>query len=51
MRLPDSKTGAKVIYLNEPAVDILRSLPRLANNLFVIPGDQVGAPCGAIDRV
>jgi integrase len=51
LRLPDSKTGAKVIYLNEPAVDILRSLPRLANNLFVIPGDRVGAPCGAIDRV
>ena len=37
LRLPDSKTGAKVIYLNEPALDILRLLPRLANNLCVIP--------------
>ena len=51
LRLPDSKTGAKVIYLNEPALDILRSLPRLANNLYVIPGNRVGAPSGAIDRV
>jgi integrase len=51
LRLPDSKTGAKVIYLNEPALDILRALPRLANNLYVIPGTRVGAPSGAIDRV
>jgi site-specific recombinase XerD len=51
LRLPDSKTGAKVIYLNEPALDILRSLPRLADNLYVIPGNRVGAPSGAIDRV
>jgi integrase len=50
LRLPDSKTGAKVIYLNEPALDIIRSLPRLSNNLFVIPGNRVGAPSGAIDR-
>jgi site-specific recombinase XerD len=51
LRLPDSKTGAKVIYLHAPALDILRSLPRLANNLYVIPGNRVGAPSGAIDRV
>lgn len=50
MRLPDSKTGAKVIYLNDPALDIIRSLPRLSNNLYVIPGNRVGAPSGAIDR-
>ena len=51
LRLPDSKTGAKVIYLNEPALDILRLLPRFANNLYVIPGNRVGAQSGAIDRV
>ena len=51
LRLPDSKTGAKVIYLNEPALDIIRSIPRLSTNLYVIPGNQVGAPSGAIDRV
>ena len=26
LRLPDSKTGAKVIYLNEAALDIIRPL-------------------------
>jgi integrase len=50
LRLPDSKTGAKVIYLNEPALDIIQSLPRLSDNLYVIPGNRVGAPSGAIDR-
>jgi integrase len=50
LRLPDSKTGAKVIYLNDPALDIIRSLPRLSNNLYVIPGTRVGAASGAIDR-
>jgi integrase len=50
LRLPDSKTGAKVIYLNEPALDIIRSLPRLSGNLYVIAGNRVGAPSGAIDR-
>jgi integrase len=51
LRLPDSKTGAKIIYLNEPALDIIRSLPQLSNNLYVIPGNRVGARSGAIDRV
>jgi integrase len=50
LRLPDSKTGAKVIYLNEPALDIIQSLPRLSNNLYVIPGNRVGAASGAINR-
>jgi integrase len=50
LRLPDSKTGAKVIYLNDPALDIIRSLPRLSNNLYLIPGNRVGSPSGAIDR-
>ena len=51
LRLPDSKTGAKVIYLNEAALDIIRPLPRLSNNLYVIPGSRARAPSGAIDRV
>jgi integrase len=51
LRLPDSKTGAKVIYLNEPALDIIRALPRLSNNLYVIPGNRIGARSGAIDKV
>jgi hypothetical protein len=34
-----------------PALDIIRALPRRSNNLFVIPGNRIGAPSGAIDRV
>jgi integrase len=42
LRLPDSKTGQKVIFLSEPAIDILASIPRLANNPFVIVGGKEG---------
>lgn len=41
--LPDSKTGQKQIILNEPAAEVLRSLPRLAGNPFVIIGRRAGA--------
>jgi len=43
LRLPDSKTGAKVIYLNAPALQILTDLPRLEGNPFVICGRREGA--------
>jgi len=43
LRLPDSKTGAKVIYLNAPALQILTDLPRLEGNPFVICGKREGA--------
>jgi integrase len=47
LRLPDSKTGAKVIYLNAPAREVLRELPRMAYSLRVIPamrGDNARTP-------
>ena len=37
LNLPDSKTGAKVVYLGKPAMDMLRLLPRLPANPWVIP--------------
>jgi integrase len=40
--LPDSKTGRKTIHLNEPALVVLASLPRLADNPFVICGAKRG---------
>ena len=43
LRLPDSKTGAKVIYVNAPALQILSDLPRLEGNPFVICGKREGA--------
>lgn len=40
--LPDSKTGQKPLHLNDGAIDVLASLPRLANNPFVIFGHRHG---------
>ena len=38
LRLPDSKTGAKVIPLGAPALELLASLPRVEGNPHVLPG-------------
>lgn len=43
IRLPDSKTGRKSIYLNAPALEILANVPRVDGNPFVICGDKLGA--------
>jgi integrase len=43
LRLPDSKTGAKVIHLNAPAREVLAGLPRVAGNPHVIVGAKEGA--------
>lgn len=51
LRLPDSKTGAKVILLNEAALEVIQSLPRVANNLHVIPGVRDGARLVGIDKI
>lgn len=42
LRLPDSKTGAKVVHLSPAAVDVLERLPRIAGNPFVIVGAKTG---------
>ncbi|MCB1483721.1 MAG: site-specific integrase [Hyphomicrobiaceae bacterium] len=41
--LSDSKTGKKPLALNAPAVDVLTSLPRFANNPYVIVGHRYGS--------
>jgi integrase len=43
LRLPDSKTGAKLIYLNEPAIKLLQTMPRMEGNPHVIAGKKEGA--------
>lgn len=43
IRLPDSKTGAKTIYLSPPAMQVLASLPRYEDNPHVICGLKKGA--------
>lgn len=42
LRLEDSKTGARVVYLNELAQDVLRALPHVEGNPFVVPGWKKG---------
>jgi integrase len=50
LRLPDSKTGAKTVHLNAPALEILASLPRIAGNAHVIPGERPGAHLVNIEK-
>lgn len=44
VRLPDSKTGAKTIYLSAPAMQVLSTIPRLDGNAHVICGQKTGSP-------
>ena len=43
LRLPDSKTGAKVVHLGGPAVAVLRGVPRFGGNPWVIAGRRPGS--------
>lgn len=42
LRLPDSKTGAKKVYLGEAALEILSNIERVENNPYVIVGNKEG---------
>lgn len=44
IHLPDSKTGAKPVYLSAAARKILSSLPHITGNPYIIPGEKDGAP-------
>lgn len=43
LRLSDSKTGKKLVYLSTVAVDLLKKVPQLENNPYVICGEKKGA--------
>ena len=43
LNLPDSKTGAKVVHIGRPAVDVLRRIPALPGNPWIITGKNPGA--------
>lgn len=43
LHLPDSKTGAKVIALSREAREILKTIPRVKGNPYIIPGRIKGA--------
>ena len=42
LRLPDSKSGAKVVHLGQPAVDLLCDAQRIDGNPWVIAGTLPG---------
>ena len=42
LRLPDTKTGAKVVHLGEPAIAVLRDIQRQDDNPWVIAGRKEG---------
>jgi len=48
--LRDSKTGARVVPLNAPSLDILTSLERLPDNANVFAGTSPGKPLHDINR-
>lgn len=50
LRLPDSKTGARVLHLGEAAADLLRALPRIEGNPFILPGSIPEKPLGGFQK-
>lgn len=44
LRLPDSKTGAKVVHLGEPAIRLILALKPLDGNPYLLPGRIEGMP-------
>jgi len=44
VRLPESKTGEKWLYLPPPAVALLQGLPRQEGHPYVLPGRVQGQP-------
>lgn len=46
LRLPDSKTGPRTIYLSPAAVTIFKRWPRHAHSKYVFPGNDRGTQAG-----
>jgi integrase len=49
LRLPDSKTGSKIVPLGDAAIELIRTIPEIQNNPYVFPasrgnGHYVGLP-------
>lgn len=43
LRLPDSKTGAKLVNIGQAAIEVLKSVERVEDNPYVIVGTKPGA--------
>lgn len=51
LRLKDSKTGAKVVYLPKQAVEIISAQPRIENCVFVFPGSDGNRPYKGLPKI
>jgi integrase len=51
LRLPDSKTGAKVVPLSAPACQLLAGLDRIEGNPYVFPGYRKDRPLVGLGHV
>ncbi|WP_312165774.1 tyrosine-type recombinase/integrase [Phenylobacterium sp.] len=45
LRLPDSKTGAKVVHLGSAALEVIEAIPEVVGNPYLLPGR------GAVGRI
>jgi integrase len=50
LHFPDSKTGAKDIYLSAPALKVLSEVPRIKGNPYVIAGAEQDKPRSDLKR-
>lgn len=51
LRLPDSKTGAKVVPIGGPAIEILKALPREEGEIYVFPSPRQGSHLIGLQKV
>lgn len=51
LRLPDSKTGQKIITLGAPAIELLSGLPHIEGNPYVFPGLKEGAHLVGLQKI
>lgn len=42
LRLPDSKTGAKIVPIGQAVIEVLKDIPKLKNNPYVVTGRVEG---------
>ena len=49
MRIVDGKTGSRRVHLSPSAVDVLKALPRVSGNPWVVPGARPGTHMTDID--
>ena len=50
LRLPDSKSGAKLVPLGAPALELLAALPKVDGNPYVLPGEVPGKHYVALEK-